>query len=165
MDHLIALSLGGSNSKKNLWPESYLTEPWNAHTKDQLEYRLLTLVRAGKVDLKTAQQEMASDCIAAYKKYVSPIPLSSKGKGRKRTGKGVGDTSVLKDEDPETESSPPATPSSTTSPNVATDDGKVWVNTKSGVIWQPGSRYYGKTKEGQYMSAAEAIKAGYHYAK
>ena len=27
---------------------------WNAHVKDALEYRLLTLVRAGKVDLHTA---------------------------------------------------------------------------------------------------------------
>ena len=75
VDHLIPLSIGGSNSTRNLWPESYLTEPWNAHTKDQLEYKLLTLVRAGKVDLHTAQQEIARDWIAAYKKYVSPEPL------------------------------------------------------------------------------------------
>ena len=72
VDHLIPLSLGGSNSTKNLWPESYLTEPWNAHTKDQLEYKLLQLVRSGQVDLHTAQQEIATDWIAAYKKYVSP---------------------------------------------------------------------------------------------
>ena len=61
VDHLIPLSLGGSNSKKNLWPESYLTDPWNAHTKDQLEYKLLTLVRAGKVDMHQAQAEIAHD--------------------------------------------------------------------------------------------------------
>lgn len=61
IDHLIALSLGGSNSTKNLWPQSYLSSPWNAHVKDALEYRLLQLVRAGKVDLHTAQQEMARD--------------------------------------------------------------------------------------------------------
>ena len=28
VDHLISLELGGSNSIKNLWPESYLTSPW-----------------------------------------------------------------------------------------------------------------------------------------
>ena len=42
--------------------------------------------------------------------------------------------------------------------------GQVWVNTKSGVIWKPGSQYYGKTKQGKYMSEAEALKAGYHFA-
>ncbi len=40
--------------------------------------------------------------------------------------------------------------------------GMVWVNTRSGAYWQPGSRYYGKTKEGKYMREADARKAGYH---
>ena len=43
-------------------------------------------------------------------------------------------------------------------------DGQVWVNTKSGTIWKPGSQYYGKTKQGKYMSEADALKAGYHFA-
>jgi hypothetical protein len=40
IDHLISLELGGSNSIKNLWPESLRTKPWNAHVKDQLKNRL-----------------------------------------------------------------------------------------------------------------------------
>jgi hypothetical protein len=75
VDHLIPLSIGGSNSIKNLWPESYRTV-WNAHVKDRLEDRLHALVISGKLDLETAQREIATDWIATYKKYVGPSPLS-----------------------------------------------------------------------------------------
>jgi len=37
----------------------------------------------------------------------------------------------------------------------------VWVNTKSGKYWKSGSRYYGKTKQGEYMSEKEAVQKGY----
>ena len=43
--------------------------------------------------------------------------------------------------------------------------GMVWVNLDSGVYHYDGSRYYGKTKNGKYMSEADAVKAGYHPAK
>jgi DNA uptake protein ComE-like DNA-binding protein len=44
-------------------------------------------------------------------------------------------------------------------------NGMVWVNTDSGVYHKEGSRYYGKTKAGKYMTEADAIKAGYRAAK
>jgi hypothetical protein len=69
VDHLISLELGGSNSIKNLWPESY-TGDWNAHIKDKLENQLHNLVCNKKIDLKTAQQDIATDWIAAYKQYM-----------------------------------------------------------------------------------------------
>jgi DNA uptake protein ComE-like DNA-binding protein len=47
----------------------------------------------------------------------------------------------------------------------AAASGMVWVNTDSGVYHKPGSRYYGKTKNGKYMSEADAQKAGYRPAK
>jgi hypothetical protein len=74
VDHLISLELGGSNSIKNLWPESHRTSPWNAQVKDRLEGKLHELVCDGKVDLKTAQQAIASNWIEAYQSYVSPKP-------------------------------------------------------------------------------------------
>src|SRR4029077_13314579 len=75
--HLIPLSLGGSNSIRNLWPQSYRTSPWNAHVKDVLERRLHNLVCAEKVDLQTAQHEIATDWIKAYQKYVAKSPPAS----------------------------------------------------------------------------------------
>ena len=38
---------------------------------------------------------------------------------------------------------------------------EVWVNTRSGKYWKTGSRYYGKTKEGEFMSELEALDRGY----
>ncbi|HEY3855677.1 MAG TPA: HNH endonuclease signature motif containing protein [Verrucomicrobiae bacterium] len=83
IDHLISLELGGNNDPKNLWPESYYTEPFNAHVKDKLEDRMAANVRhelerhghdAASALLKQYQHEIATDWIAAYHKYVSQMP-------------------------------------------------------------------------------------------
>ena len=70
IDHLISLELGGSNSVRNLWPESYETSPWNARVKDALENELHRRVCAGTLDLATAQRKIARNWIAAYQEYV-----------------------------------------------------------------------------------------------
>jgi hypothetical protein len=75
IDHLINLSLGGSNSIKNLWPESFRTSPWNAYVKDQLENELHRRVCAGTMDLAKAQQVIARNWIIGYREYVHPTPL------------------------------------------------------------------------------------------
>ncbi len=41
---------------------------------------------------------------------------------------------------------------------------RVWVNTRSGVYHCPGTRYYGATAQGRYMTQAEARAAGYRAA-
>ena len=80
IDYLIAPRLGGVEDIRNLWPEPYRTRVWNAHIKDALEERLHEMVCSGQLDLPTAQRDIASDWIAAYKKYFhtnKPLPLSS----------------------------------------------------------------------------------------
>ena len=68
IDHLISLELGGSNDLANLWPQPY-DGPRNAHDKDALENQLHTLVCTGYVRLAEAQRAIATDWIAALKRY------------------------------------------------------------------------------------------------
>jgi hypothetical protein len=57
------------------------------------------------------------------------------------------------------------TPAKTQPSAPASVTATVWVNTDSGVYHKPGSRYYGKTKKGKYMTEEDARKAGYREAK
>ena len=97
--------------------------------KDALERKLHKLVCAGQLNLKTAQREIASNWIEAYKKYVR--------------------------------ASPPALTVQETNAAAPTTANDVWVNTRSGKYWKPGSRFYGKTKQGGFMSELEALDRGY----
>jgi hypothetical protein len=45
------------------------------------------------------------------------------------------------------------------------EQGIVCVNTQSGIFSREGNRWYGKTKEGKFMTEADATKAGYREAK
>ncbi|MGA9507547.1 MAG: zf-HC2 domain-containing protein [Candidatus Sulfotelmatobacter sp.] len=69
VDYLITPELGGATDIRNLWPEPYENTLWNAHVKDQLEDRLHRMVCLGDVDLATAQRDISTDWIAAYRKY------------------------------------------------------------------------------------------------
>lgn len=70
VDHLVALELGGANEISNLWPQSYTTQPWNAHKKDRLENKLHKMVCSGEIELAEAQKTIIDDWVSAYTKYV-----------------------------------------------------------------------------------------------
>jgi hypothetical protein len=79
IDYLIAPGLGGTDDIHNLWPQPYGSRTWNANVKDALEERLHQMVCARELDLSTAQRDIATDWIAAYKKYFHtdrPLPVS-----------------------------------------------------------------------------------------
>lgn len=78
MDHLVSAKLGGTNSKKNLWPQSYAgkDEGIGAIAKDNLEKRLIARVcrtskkHPVKLPLIVAQQAIMTDWRAAYIRFV-----------------------------------------------------------------------------------------------
>ncbi|RXH54602.1 hypothetical protein [Granulicella sibirica] len=74
IDYLVNPQLGGTNDIKNLWPQPYHEGVWNAHAKDELEKHLHEMVCNRTVDLTVAQHEIATDWIAAYKKYLHQTP-------------------------------------------------------------------------------------------
>ncbi|MDP9114874.1 MAG: zf-HC2 domain-containing protein [Acidobacteriota bacterium] len=78
VDYLVTPALGGADDIHNLWPHSYSATVWNAQVKDALEDRLREMVCGGSLDLSEAQREIATNWIAAYKKYFhTDQPLSN----------------------------------------------------------------------------------------
>lgn len=67
IDHNVSLELGGTNDIRNLWPQSYVTTPYNAHVKDKYEDWLHAQVCAGKITLAEAQSRIRQDWIAHAK--------------------------------------------------------------------------------------------------
>src|SRR5450432_3678056 len=85
VDHLISLELGGSNSLKNLWPQSFRTHPWNAYVKDALENELHRRVCAGTIDLAKAQYVISHNWVIGYRAYVHQNPPSANTRRKKRS--------------------------------------------------------------------------------
>lgn len=157
VDHLISLELGGSNSIRNLWPQSYQTQPWNAHVKDQLENELHDEVCGGKIDLAAAQREIATDWIKAYKRHFHTDTPLAESRAVSPYGNGRRPRHPLTDGAapfPLVPTPPPVQPNAAAS-------AQVWVNLGSGKYFHPGSRFYGHTKRGQFMSEPNAQRQGY----
>jgi hypothetical protein len=62
-------------------------------------------------------------------------------------------------------STPARTPSVPTAAQQPPVKGMVWVNLSTKVFHREGDRYYGNTKNGKFMTEADAVKAGYREAK
>ena len=132
--------------------------------------------------------EATAKKIVAGRPYQSVSDLSKAGVSKKTIDKITPMVSVgaatpappaaAKATQPETPAPPAAKPktpsasknsdgakSSTTEARVPPEKGMVWVNTSSKVYHKEGDRWYGKTKEGKFMTEADAIKEGYHASK
>lgn len=96
IDHLISLELGGSNSTRNLWPESYKTHPWNAHEKDKVENKLHKMICNGEIELTAAQREIAADWLGAYDKYIANNNTSGSEAQDALTGPVIGNKRSMK---------------------------------------------------------------------
>jgi DNA uptake protein ComE-like DNA-binding protein len=113
----------------------------------------------------------------------SPQPTSSASK-RKSSSAGASDAPAPSNAPASSSAAPAAAPAPAPAPAASAPSaapaasaksapqaqpspgsGMVWVNLDSGVYHKEGTRYYGKTKNGKYMSEADALKAGYRGAK
>jgi hypothetical protein len=145
IDHLIPLCLGGSDDPSNLWPQPrrHIEATWNAEAKDRLEAKICHMVCVGQIDdISTAQEDFASDWIAAYQKYfearsIPPPPGPA----------------------PCTPPPPPPPPQDGGKPDCPSDT-VVWVNLTSKVYHFETSRFYGTTKNGEYMCERDAAEKG-----
>lgn len=99
LDALITPELGGTTDARNLWPQRYASLVWHARVKDVLEERLAADVCAGRVELTRAQRDLATDWVAAYRRYFNTdVPL----RAHLELESGI--------EEPELEIAPPSSP-------------------------------------------------------
>lgn len=78
VDYLITPGLGGAEDLRNLWPQPRFNTTWNSFVKDQLEDHLHHMVCERQISLSEAQRDIATNWIAAYKKYFrTEAPLAN----------------------------------------------------------------------------------------
>ena len=66
VDHLVSLELGGSNDISNLWPELASPTP-GFHQKDAVENYMHDQVCTGRIALRDAQVQIATNWLAIWK--------------------------------------------------------------------------------------------------
>jgi hypothetical protein len=68
IDHLIPLSIGGSNDPRNLWPHEYGAD-WNVFSKTRLEVRLRKEVCSGRMEITQAQECIRKDWTQCFQQF------------------------------------------------------------------------------------------------
>ena len=169
--------MGVANAKKIIAARPYndVTELSRSHISGRTMERVISLVSAGPAPAKIAARPAAP----AEKASAGKASDASAGKGEAAEAADPGDAARTPRVTGEaTPSAPPATANKrekaeAESGSPVPDElaphpsqpGMVWVNTSSGIFYHEGARWYGKTKEGMYLSEPEAMKAGYRVAK
>jgi hypothetical protein len=113
---------------------------------------------AGPVDINTASQTqleaLPSVGTATAKRIIAARPYTSV---QDLTRAGLSVKGVQKIAPLVTVSPPPA--------KVPPSPGMVWVNPDTKIFHRAGDPWYGRTRNGEWMTPADALKAGYHEAK
>jgi hypothetical protein len=120
---------------------------------------------AEKRSRKKAKTEVAASPSPTTEVAASPAPSASPGKFTLRNlFKPKTSASASPAASPAAASPTPAKPAvtepATAAPAQGGGHGLVWVNTESHVYHREGSRFYGTTKKGKYMTEQDAIKEG-----
>ena len=72
LDHLVPISLGGSNDPDNLWP-FHAQGDFTMDAKNALAVRLRDMVCTGKMSLKDAQDAFRKDWTKAYRQHMTAM--------------------------------------------------------------------------------------------
>ena len=75
IDHLIPIELGGADTIDNLWPQGLRIKPYGADRKELLTELLRERIRAGRMTIGQAQEEIRRDWIDAFVDHLGMVYL------------------------------------------------------------------------------------------